>query len=110
MSGLIFHNLINSTFKIIKTLDVDVIKHVYYYKRSFKIFDTKNDYQMLVLHDPPNWYSNSITFIQYPTEQRCKNERDEILFKKAALNKYVKKIQNDILPRNFGEIMYDQQK
>jgi hypothetical protein len=108
MYNVIFHSLPNSSFKIIKTLDVAMIRHVYYYKRSwFKIFDTKNDYTLMVLYDSPEWFSNSIHYVSYPTEQRCKNEKSEIDFKKNALNNYIKKIQNEILPMNYEETMFD---
>lgn len=108
MNNIIFHTLTNSSFKFVKTLDVASIFKVYYHKRTFKIIDTKNDFKMIILHDHINWYSNCITFIYYPTEQRCKNEKNEIEFKKNALNKYIKKLQNEILPRGYEETMFDQ--
>lgn len=103
MNNIIFHTLTNSSFKSIKTLDVVSIFKVYYHKRNFKIIDTKNDFRMIVFHNPINWYSSSITFIYYPTEQRCKNEKNEIEFKKKALDKYIAKLQSEILPRGYYE-------
>lgn len=107
MLNVIFHNLQDSSFKLIKKLDVALIERVYYYKCSFKMFDRKNNYKMVVLHSPLNWSSNSMILVSYPTEQRCKNACDEILFKKNALDSYVKKLQNEILPRSYEDTMYD---
>ena len=108
MNNIIFHRLHNSSFKFVKTLDVSSIFKVYYHKRTFKIIDTKNDFRMIILHDPINWYRVNFTYIDYPTEQRCKNEKNEIEFKKNALDKYIAKVQRDILPRGYEENMFDQ--
>ena len=101
MRNIIFHTLTNSSSQIIKKIDVTTITNVFYYKRMFKIFGLNNNYTLGISYDNNHWFSNNLTLIDYPTEQRCKNEKFEIEFKQNALNKYVAKLQYDIIPKGY---------
>lgn len=112
MKGVIFHTLKNANLTNNIKVDVSDIISCRYSKRTFKILDTKNDYELHIEYYNP--MKKQLLFIgdsfvetkqiYLPTGRRCINEINEIKFKQDALKNYVNKLQNEIIPIKYGDI------
>ena len=118
MKGVIFHTLKNSNLTNNIRIDVSNIISYRYSKRVFKILDTKNDYKLCIeYYNPMKRVSLfdiligdaflETEYIYLPTERRCMNEIDEIMFKQKKLEVYVDKLNNEIIPIEYGKFSYN---
>lgn len=113
MKGIIFHTLKNANLTNNIKIDVSNIINCQCYERIFTIFDTKNKYQLYIEYYNPmkelslfDISSVDTKIINLPTKQRCINEIGEIKFKQDALQNYVNKVQNEIIPISYADILY----
>lgn len=118
MKGVIFHTLKNSNLTNNIRVDVSNIISYRYSKRVFKILDTNNDYKLCIeYYNPMKRVSLfdiligdaflETEYIYLPTERRCMNEINEIMFKRKKLEVYIDKLNNEIIPIEYGKISYN---
>ena len=118
MKGVIFHTLKNSNLTNNIRVDVSNIISYRYSKRVFKILDTNNDYKLCIeYYNPMKRVSLfdiligdaflETEYIYLPTERRCMNEINEIMFKRKKLEVYIDKLNNEIIPIEYGKFSYE---